>query len=107
MKTCGATLAGADLSGIDLNKQSVIQGIVLAEGCGDSVPNGTPITTGYARLLDNDGEFTAEVPLNDQGQFRFFAAPGKWTVRILVPGDTADRAVLALVGTAVDLTIPL
>ena len=52
MKTCGATLAGADLSGIDLNKQSVIQGVVLAEGSGDGVPNGTPITTGYARLLD-------------------------------------------------------
>jgi len=107
MKTCGATLAGADLSGIDLNKQSVIQGVVIAEGSVDGVPNGTPITVGYARLLDKDGEFTAEVPLNGQGQFRFFAAPGKWTVRILAPGATAERVVLTVVGAAVDLTIPL
>jgi len=107
MKTCGATLAGADLSGIDLNKQSVIQGVVLVEGSGDSVPNGSPITVGYARLLDKNGEFTAEVPLNGQGQFRFFAAPGKWTVRILAPGATTDRVVLAEVGTAVDISIAL
>ncbi len=107
MKTCGATLAGADLSGVDLNKQSVIQGVVLTEGSVDGVPNGTPITTGYARLLDKDGEFTAEVPLNGQGQFRFFAAPGKWTVRILAPGATTDRVVLAEVGTAVDISIAL
>jgi len=58
-------------------------------------------------LLDKDGEFTAEVPLNGQGQFRFFAAPGKWRVRILVPGATTDREVLAAVGAAVDLTIAL
>ncbi len=107
MKSCGATLAGADLSGIDFSKQSVIQGVVIAEGSGDGVPNGMPITVGYARLLDKDGEFTAEVPLNGQGQFRFFAAPGKWTVRILAPGATTERVVLAVVGTAVDLTIPL
>ena len=107
MKTCGATPGGPSLDGVDLTKQSVIQGVVLAEGSGDGVPNGTPITTGYARLLDKDGEFTAEVPLNGQGQFRFFAAPGKWTVRILAPGATAERVVLAVVGTAVDLTIPL
>ena len=55
MKSCGATLAGADLSGIDLSKQSVIQGVVLTEGSADGVPNGTPITVGYARLLDKDG----------------------------------------------------
>lgn len=107
MKSCGATLGGADLSGVDLSKQTVIQGVVIAEGTDDGVPNGTPITTGYARLLDKDGEFTAEVPLNQFGQFRFFAAPGKWTVRILAPGASTDQVVLAKVGSAVDLTIPL
>ena len=46
MKTCGATLAGADLSGIDLNKQSVIQGVVVAEGSGDGVTVGGVLDAG-------------------------------------------------------------
>jgi hypothetical protein len=35
------------------------------------------------RLLDGTGEFTAEVVASPAGQFRFFAAPGTWTVRAL------------------------
>ena len=87
MRTCGATPGGPDLAGIDLSRQAVIQGVVLREGSSDSVPNGIPVQTGYVRLLDSDGEFVAEVPLNELGQFRFFAAPGRWTVRALVPGE--------------------
>ena len=52
----------------------------------------------YVRLLDGTGEFTAEVPTSATGEFRFFAAPGTWTVRALVPGGTADRTVNASVG---------
>ena len=44
---------------------------------------------GYARLLNSDGEFVAEVPLGEDGGFRFFAAPGSWTVRVLAPGAPA------------------
>jgi hypothetical protein len=50
---------------------------------------GIPVSTGYARLLDGGGEFVAEVPLGDDGGFRFFAAPGSWTVRVLAPGGRA------------------
>ena len=39
----------------------------------------------YVRLLDSGGEFTAEVVSSDSGDFRFFAAPGSWTVRALAP----------------------
>jgi len=107
MKTCGATPGGPDLAGVDLSKQAVIQGVVLLDGKSDSVPNGRPATTGYVRLLDNNGEFVAEVPLNERGQFRFFAAPGKWTVRALIPGAQAQVEASAAYGQAVELTISL
>jgi hypothetical protein len=51
------------------------------------------------RLLDSSGEFTAEVVTSAAGQFRFFAAPGTWTLRALSRlgnGDaivTADRGI--------------
>jgi hypothetical protein len=57
--------------------ETVIQGLVYA---GDS-----PVAGGYVRLLDGGGEFTAEVVTSATGQFRFFARPGSWTVRV-VPG---------------------
>lgn len=107
MRTCGATPGGPDLAGIDLSRQAVIQGVVIREGASDSVPNGAPVSTGYVRLLDRDGEFVAEVPLNNQGQFRFFAAPGEWTVRALVPGATGQAQAQAAYGRAVELTISL
>lgn len=107
MRTCGATPGGPELTGIDLSKQAVIQGVVLREGSSDSVPNGAPVSTGYVRLLDSDGEFVAEVPLNERGQFRFFAAPGDWTVRALVPGATSQVQVHAEYGRALELTISL
>ena len=107
MRTCGATPGGPTLAGIDLSKQAVIQGVVLRDGADDSVPNGAPATTGYVRLLDSTGEFVAEVPLNNEGQFRFFAAPGSWTVRALVPGAAGEEKVTAAFGHAVELTISL
>ena len=37
----------------------------------------------FVRLLDATGEFTAEVVTSPAGDFRFYAAPGSWTVRAL------------------------
>jgi hypothetical protein len=62
MKTCGARPGGPSLDGIDLTKQTVIQGIILRDGIDDAVPNGVPVSNGHVRLLDGSGEFTAEVP---------------------------------------------
>jgi hypothetical protein len=76
---------------VDLEKETVITGIVLADG--------NPVAGAYVRLLDRGGEFTAEVVTSPAGQFRFFAAPGTWTLRALSRfgnGDaqvTADRGV--------------
>lgn len=45
----------------------------------------------YVRLLDKDGEFVAESPTSREGSFAFFAAPGDWTVRLILPTGSIDR----------------
>jgi hypothetical protein len=107
MRTCGATPGGPSLDGIDLTKQTVIQGIILKEGENDSVPNGAPVTKGHVRLLDASGEFTAEVPTNQEGQFRFFAAPGSWTLVVQAPGARVEQKILAAQGEPTDLVIQI
>ena len=47
------------------------------------------------RLLDASGEFTAEVVTSAAGQFRFFAAPGTWTLRALSRAGNGDPVVTA------------
>ncbi|MFG2304816.1 DUF1416 domain-containing protein [Actinacidiphila glaucinigra] len=93
---CGAKAGGPDLAGIDVATETIIQGSVTRDG--------EPVT-GYVRLLDGGGEFTAEVPTSATGQFRFFAAPGSWTLRALVPGATVDRAVVAQRGNLTEVAI--
>ena len=94
---CGAVASGLP-AGVDAGNEAVIQGVVKRGG----VP-----AVGYVRLLDSGGEFTAEVPTSATGEFRFFAAPGRWTVRALVPGGSAERAVHADRGSVaqVDLAV--
>ena len=120
MKTCGARPGGPSLDGIDLAKQTVIQGQILRyseatsqltnqirDGIDDAVPNGVPVSNGHVRLLDGSGEFTAEVPTNAEGQFRFFAAPGAWTLVVQAPGARVERQIVAERGNAADLVITL
>jgi hypothetical protein len=47
------------------------------------------------RLLDAGGEFTAEVVSSSDGQFRFYAAPGEWTVRALHRSGNGEAKVTA------------
>ena len=94
---CGAPAGGAALPA-DAGRQAVVQGRVTQ--------NGTAVPVGYARLLNHDGEFVAEVPLGDDGGFRFFAAPGTWKLRVLAPGGVrAERAVSADIGQVADLEV--
>ena len=73
---CGAPEQTVDLpAGIDLEKESVVVGKVTA--------GGSPVGGAYVRLLDGTGEFTAEVVASASGDYRFFVAPGTWTVRAL------------------------
>lgn len=84
---CGAPAQGLDLQGIDVTRETVIQGVVSA--------GGAPVGNAYVRLLDAGGEFTAEVVSSATGHFRFFAAPGSWTVRALSPAGTGQAALTA------------
>jgi hypothetical protein len=105
MKTCGARPGGPSTDGIDLSKQTVIQGQIIRDGIDDAVPNGTPVSNGHVRLLDASGEFTAEVPTNAEGQFRFFAAPGTWTLVVQAPGARVEKRVIASQGNASETVI--
>ncbi len=107
MKTCGARPGGPSTDGIDLSKQTVIQGQIIRDGIDDAVPNGTPVSNGHVRLLDATGEFTAEVPTNAEGQFRFFASPGTWTLVVQAPGARVEKRVVASRGSASDLVISI
>lgn len=102
---CGATAGGLSLDGVDVAKESVIQGVVTrASENGESEPVGNA----YVRLLDRTGEFTAEVPTSATGHFRFFAAPGEWTLRTLAPkADTVDRKVLAQQGVVAEVVVAI
>ena len=106
MRTCGATPGGPSLDGVDVTTQTIIQGVVLKAG-DDGVPNGTPAGNAHVRLLDRDGEFTAELPTNLQGQFRFFAAPGIWTLVVQAPGARVEQQVTAAQGVPAELIISL
>jgi hypothetical protein len=96
---CGAP-AGGVAAPATAGSQAVVEGKVTREGAA--------VSTGYARLLGTGEEFVAEVPLGADGGFRFFAAPGAWTLRVLAPGGVrAERPVQADYGqvTTVDVAI--
>jgi hypothetical protein len=97
---CGAVAGGPSLEGVNVAAEAIVQGVVTR--------GGEPVSTAYVRLLDRTGEFTAEVPVSATGQFRFFAGPGTWTLRVLSPkADAVDRVVEAAVGNVVDIAIEL
>ena len=96
---CGAPAGGVS-GAVDYDDQAVVQGRVVRDG--------SPVTAGYARLLNPDGDFTAEVPLGSDGGFRFFAAPGPWTVRVLAPGGVSvDAGAHAAYGAPAELEVAL
>ncbi|GLZ38400.1 DUF1416 domain-containing protein [Actinokineospora sp. NBRC 105648] len=76
MSSCGAPEQGNALpANVDAGKEIVLNGKVTS--------GGEPVGGAFVRLLDSTGEFTAEVVSSEAGDFRFFAAPGEWTVRAL------------------------
>jgi hypothetical protein len=85
---------------VDLSKEAVIQGTVLRAG--------NPVSSAYARLLDSTGEFTGEVVTGVEGVFRFFAAPGDWTIRVLAAGGVSvDAKVTATIGEVAALEVAI
>jgi len=85
---CGAPDQGVALPvGTDLGKETVLTGRVLA--------GGEPVPGAFVRLLDGTGEFTAEVVASAAGDFRFFAAPGTWTLRALSRAGSGQAVLIA------------
>lgn len=83
---CGAPAGGVPVPATVAGDQAVVEGRVVHDGA--------PVGTGYARLLGTGDEFVAEVPLGGDGGFRFFAAPGSWTLRVLAPGGLRGEQVV-------------
>ena len=100
---CGATEGGLPLDGVNVAKEAVIQGQVLrARDDGHT----EPVANAYVRLLDQGGEFTAEVPTSATGHFRFFAGDGDWTLRTLAPrADVVDTRVVAATGSVAEVRV--
>ncbi len=89
--SCGAPAGGVTITKDQAGKEAIIEGQVLR--------GGAPVASGYARLLGSGDEFVAEVPLGDDGGFRFFAAPGEWVLRVLAPGNVRlEQEVTADIG---------
>jgi hypothetical protein len=89
--SCGAPAGGVTITKDKAGKEAIIEGQVLRDGA--------PVSPGYARLLGTGDEFVAEVPLGEDGGFRFFAAPGEWTLRVLAPGSIrVEQTVSADIG---------
>jgi hypothetical protein len=96
---CGAIQGGLSLDGVNVAKEAIIQGQVVRA-------DGQPVENAYVRLLDRTGEFTAEVPTNENGPFRFFAGNGEWTLRTLAPrAEVVDKKVTAQVGSVAEVAI--
>ncbi|WP_026416995.1 DUF1416 domain-containing protein [Actinomadura oligospora] len=98
---CAAPAQTAHLPAtVDLANEAVIQGTVVRDG--------QPVSSAYARLLDSTGEFTAEVVTGDEGVFRFFAADGDWTVRVLAAGGVSvDHTISARTGEVAALEVTI
>ena len=87
---CGAPAQTPTLPAhVDLAKETVIYGVV-------SAADGSPVPAAYVRLLDSTGEFTAEVVTSATGDFRFFAAPGQWTLSVMHRDGSVRQDVHAL-----------
>jgi hypothetical protein len=74
MSGCGAPQQTATTTS-EVTDQVVVAGKVYSAE--------QPVGGAFVRLLDSRGEFTAEVVTSPEGDYRFYAAPGTWTVRAL------------------------
>lgn len=84
---CAAPKQGQKLpAGVDVEKETVLTGQVTDA-------SSSPVAGAFVRLLDSTGEFTAEVVASPTGDFRFFAAPGTWTLRALSSVGNGDVTV--------------
>ncbi len=97
---CGAPAQTPTLPAhVDIEKETVIYGTVTKDGA--------PVPAAYVRLLDSTGEFTAEVVTSATGDYRFFAAPGDWTLSVLHNSGSTRQPVTATAPGLVEVALLL
>ncbi|MBM9466602.1 DUF1416 domain-containing protein [Nakamurella leprariae] len=97
--SCAAPEQTVELpEGTNTTDQAVVQGRVLADAA--------PVGGAFVRLLDATGEFTAEVVSSPEGVFRFYTAPGTWTVRALSRAGSG-QADLAVTTGVFEVDVPV
>ncbi len=97
---CGAPAQAPTLPPhVDLTKETVIYGTVSRDDA--------PVAGAYVRLLDSSGEFTAEVLTSATGDYRFFAAPGEWTLSVMHNSGTVRQPVSAAAPGLVEASLVL
>ncbi|WP_370945470.1 DUF1416 domain-containing protein [Amycolatopsis sp. cg5] len=85
--SCGAPVQTATPADYDTKGQVVLAGKVTSSDA--------PLGGAFVRLLDGNGDFTGEVVSSADGDFRFYAAPGNWTVRALHRSGNGEASVTA------------
>jgi hypothetical protein len=88
---CAAPPGGLELSTLPsavAARATVVEGTVTAAG--------SPVARAYVRLCDEHGDFVAEMQTDPEGGFRFFAAPGRWAIRVLTPGRPVHEHLVSL-----------
>lgn len=102
---CAPPVGGVPVTAVrDLGRQAVLQGVVRR----DAASGAQAVAGAYVRLLDGAGEFTAEVVTDEAGGFRFYAAPGEWTLRTLAPRSTpVDVVATAVAGAIAEVDVTL
>ncbi|MGI8665013.1 MAG: DUF1416 domain-containing protein [Jatrophihabitans sp.] len=97
---CGAPTQTPTLPAhVDITKETVIYGTVHKDGA--------PVPAAYVRLLDATGEFTAEVVTSATGDYRFFAAPGQWTLSVLHNSGSVRQDVQAAASGLIEASLTL
>jgi uncharacterized protein DUF1416 len=84
---------------VDVTKETVIYGTVSKDDA--------PVPGAYVRLLDSTGEFTAEVLTSATGDYRFFAAPGEWTLSVMHNSGSVRQPVTAQAPGLVEASLVL
>jgi hypothetical protein len=97
---CGAPAQTPTLpAGVDIERETVLYGTVTKDGA--AVP------AAYVRLLDATGEFVAEVVTSATGDFRFFAAPGQWTLSVMHKDGKVRQGIAATGSGLVEASLRL
>ncbi|MGN6598196.1 MAG: DUF1416 domain-containing protein [Actinomycetes bacterium] len=98
---CAAPVGGVPVPADgDGTRRTVIEGAVRRDA--------SPVAGAYVRLLDGAGEFAAEVVTDEAGRFRFYAAPGSWTVRVLAPrSPSAEVIAVVRSGSVAEVAVEL